>query len=103
MTCCLPCLVGEHFSVPLAHGYEELVNGHGGVNGNFSSKEGFNVMLFDTGGRMLGEQSSKSFNAHPEIDLDAFGDVRGVTELSLSRKAKSTYIVTTNYITARTE
>lgn len=46
----LSCVVREHLAVLLANGNEELVYRHGGVNSNFSTKEGFDFMFF-YGGR----------------------------------------------------
>ena len=54
MTRGLSSIIGEHLAVLLAHGYEELVDGHGGVDCDFAAEEGFDVMFFDGCGCVFG-------------------------------------------------
>ena len=59
-----PSIVGEHFTVPLPDCNQELVDGHGRVDGDFATKEGLYVMFHDGFWRMFGEECGQSLDAH---------------------------------------
>jgi len=80
MTRRLACVVREHFTVLLANCDEELVDGHGSVDSNFSSKQGFYFMLFDSIGCVFLEQSCETFDTHG-------GDESGWTQCDDSHRA----------------
>ena len=44
----LPLVVREHLTVLLTHSYEELVDGHGRVDGDFAAKQRLDIMLLNT-------------------------------------------------------
>ena len=61
---CLSGVVCEHLTVLLPNGNEELVDGHGRVDGNLAAKEGLDVVLLDGIGRVFEEERGKTFDAH---------------------------------------
>ena len=57
-------IVREELAVLLSHGDEELVDGHGGVDGDFASEESFYFVFFYGFGSMLREEPSEAFDTH---------------------------------------
>lgn len=57
-------VVLQHLAVLLAHGDEELVDGHGGVDGDLAPEEGLDVVLLDSIRGVLGEECCEAFDTH---------------------------------------
>ena len=57
-------IVREQLAVLLSHGDEELVDGHGGVDGDFASEESLYFVLFYGFGSMLREEPCEAFDTH---------------------------------------
>jgi len=71
-------VVCEHLAVLLPNGDEELVDGHGRVDGDLAAKEGLDVVLLDGIGRVFEEEGGETLDAH------GGGEVGHVMLLTLS-------------------
>jgi len=85
MTRGFSCIVGQHFTVALTNGYEELVNRHGRVNSDFSTEKCFNVVLLDGIRSVLGYKTGQTFDTHGKL-VNKVESQRDVTSASFARR-----------------
>lgn len=64
MTRRLAGIVGEHLAIPLPHGDKKLVDRHGRVDGDLTTKEGLDVVFHEGFWCMLGEKWGESLDTH---------------------------------------